>query len=303
MSHLAALRRPATDKSSVVWLVLLLLVVAGFSWNYDALLFMRLRIIANDSFSVPNVSIPLLMSDGSDELRDVPPTRLAGFTACPSSQIRAVACLALAERGDDRDPRTWVGVAPRLLASFASESDEIVRDCVHTALLRLPLIPIEDVPSVVAFIESAAPNDDDLRPLRVTLTAKVLQSDPERMPWVAGTYKRWLESSDVKDRRAGFEQLMALAPNSGETLAAFQAMMKAGDPDHIAESAGRRILRWHSFLIDECLNGNAAQQRFIVDCAMEESRLKANRWTAAVGRVFSDAQLNRADRLQKSRAK
>lgn len=300
MTRLTALRSPATDKQTVILLLILLIVVAGFSWNYDALLFVRLRVVANDAFSVPNVEVPLLMLDGSDELRAFPPTRIAGFTACPSSQIRAVACLSLAERTEDRDPRPWIGVAPRLLQSFMTETDEIVRDCARTALLNIPLIPIEDVPSVVAFIESTEANDDVLRPLRVSLVGKVLVSDPERLPWVASVYKLWIESPEVKDRRAGFEQLMALAPNSGETLAAFQTMMKAGDPDRIAETAGRRLLRWHSFLIDECLKGNDAERRFILQCAVEETRMKANRYPNSLGDVFTEAQLKRVQQVEES---
>src|SRR5262245_58164428 len=129
MSHLTALRRPSADKHTLIPIVVLILVVAGASWNYDAMLFVRMRIIANDSFSVPNVGVPLLLLDGSDDLRAFPPNRIAGFTACPSSQIRAVAYLALAERVEDRDSRRWVGVAPRLLQAFLSETDDAIRDC------------------------------------------------------------------------------------------------------------------------------------------------------------------------------
>src|SRR5262249_34855838 len=134
----------------------------------------------------------------------------------------------------------------------------------------------------------------------VALIAKILFSDPERHAWFASVYKSWMESPDIKDRRAAFEQLLFLAPNAAETLAAFQSMMKAGDPDHVAEIADRRLLRWHSFLVDECLAGNDAQRRFIFACALEETRMKANEIVNLLGSVFSEEQLQRVERQQEA---
>jgi len=296
MNRLATFPRPAANKHLFIQLGVLLLIVSGASWNYDAWLFVRLRIIANDSFTFGSPQAPLLLMDDSEELRTFKPTRVAEFLHCPSSQIRTVAFLSLADRGDDRDPREWVGITPRLLHAFAGETDDVARACAESALVNLPLIPIEDVPAAVAFVESTAPNDGSLRLIRTALVSKILSSDPERLSWVTAVYQQWLESPEVKDRRTGFEQLMALAPNASETVLAFKRLMKIGDPDGIASAAGRRILMRHPNLIEECLSGNAVERRFVLDIAIEEARFKAHRWP--LGEAFTEGQLQRIHQWQ-----
>jgi hypothetical protein len=300
MTRLAALRRPAATKHLLLQLGVILLIISGASWNYDAWLLLRMKIIANDAFAFGCPSAPTLLMDGSDELRTYSPARVAEFLSCPSAQIRSVAFLSLAERDDDHDPRDWVGVVPRLLQAFACESDSAAKECARSALLNLPLIPIADVPATAAFIESDAPNDDSLRPVRTALISKVLHSDPERLAWMRSVYRLWMESPEVKDRRAAFNELMALAPSASETVAAFKELMKAGDPDRIAASAGRRILHRHPSLIEEFLVGNAAERRFLLECAVSEARAKAHRSPNAHCDVFTEGQLQRLEQLQES---
>lgn len=300
MTRLAALRRPTATKHSLIQLGVLLLVVSGASWNYDAWLFVRLHIIATDACTFSCPTAPLLLMDDSEELRTYPPTRVAEFLSCPSSQIRSVAFLSLAERDDDRDPRDWVGVVPRLLQAFACENDRVAKECARSALLNLPLIPLVDVPATVAFIESDAPNDEWLRPVRTALVGKVFHSDPERLGWVTSVYRLWMESPEIEDRRAAFNELIALAPSASETVAVFRALMKAGDPDRIAASAGVGILQRHPSLIDECLVGNAAERRFLLDCAVAEARAKAKRSPNTHRDVFTEVQLQRLEEMQQS---
>ena len=300
MTRLAALRRPAAAKHSLIQLGVILLIVSGASWNYDAWLLVRLHIIASDACTFSCPTFPLLLMDDSEELRSYSPTRVAEFLSCPSAQIRSVAFLSLAERGDDRDPREWVGVVPRLLQAFACERDAVAKECARSALLNLPLIPIVDVPTVAAFIESDAPNDDSLRPVRTALIGKVFHSDPERLHWVTSVYRFWINSPEVNDRRAAFNELMALAPSASETVAVFKELMKAGDPDRIAVTAGLKILRRHPSLIEEFLVGNAAERCFLLECAVAEAQSKAKHSPNVHRGVFTETQLQRLDRLQES---
>jgi len=300
MARLAALRRPAATKHSFIQLGVILLVVSGASWNYDAWLLVRMHIIATDACTFSCPTAPLLLMDDSEELRSYTPTRVAEFLSCPSSQIRSIAFLSLADRVDDRDPRDWVGVVPRLLQAFACENDSVARECARSALLNLPIIPIADVPAAVAFIESDAPNDDRLRPIRTELVRKVFRSDPERLHWVTSVYRFWINSPEVNDRRAAFNELMALAPSASETVAVFKELMKAGDPDRIAVTAGLRILRRHPSLIEEFLVGNAAERCFLLECAVAEAQSKAKHSPNVHRGAFTETQLQRLDQLQET---
>ena len=295
MTCLAARQKPAdARRHASIQFAVLFFVVAGFSWNYDAWLFVRMKIIANDAFAFGNPDAPLLLMDDGDELRTFSPTRIAEFLYFPTARIRAVAYLSLAERSDDRDPQPWVGVAPKLLQALACETDDVARSCAKSAAVSLPMIPEEDLSAVLAFVESPAAEAPVLRAVRTALVAKVVRSNPELLSWAVGFYERWLDSPDADDRRTGFGQLAALAPNAPETIAAFRAMVDAGDPDHSAAAAGRRLMRIHPELIDECLKGGGRRRAFIAKLAAEERYFSTRTCCQHPERVFSDAQLQHA---------
>src|SRR5688572_10715918 len=133
-------RAPSKEQKHLLLHVgLFALVVSGLSWNYDAMLFVRLRLIADDAFQFGNAERPLLLMDGSEELLKYQPKRVAEFLSFPSMKIRSAASLTLAERQSDRDPHTWIGVAPKLIRAYAVESEPVARKCARSALENLPL--------------------------------------------------------------------------------------------------------------------------------------------------------------------
>jgi hypothetical protein len=296
MSRTAAARRPTAVKHSLIQTAVLLLVVSGFSWNCDGWLLMRMKIIADDALSFGSCDRPMLLLDDGDELRTYSPSRIAEFVRFPAASIRAVAFLSLAERQEDRDGAPWVGVAPTLIDAYLGEDDQVVRECARNALANLPLIPAEDVDAVATFLEETrVVRDVDVR---ASLLGRLVAADSGRKSWAVRLCEHWLNSSDAEERRLGFRQLSAIAPECTETAAAFRKLMKGGDPDRIAASAGRTILRHHPALIDECLAGNETERRFIAQCAAEERRLLATHASkASVRAVFSDVQLHRVQKL------
>ena len=266
----AAFREPAsTRKHAFFQIAILLLVVSGGAWNFDALLFMRLRLAADDAFAIGDPEHPSLLLDASEELRAFPPARLAGFVAFPAPQIRSAACLALSERDNDLDPKSWIGVAPKLLQALATDVDPVARECVRAAVVNLPVVPHEDLGAIQSFVERA--EDDSLHSVQTALVAKTVRANPDLLPWAIDFYGRWLDSADVDERRIGFNQLMELAPNAPQTIAAFRKLVDSGDPDGIA-AADRRLLQQRPKLAAEYWNGNSAERRYVLACAADALR-------------------------------
>src|SRR5262245_1395531 len=127
------------SRSRMFWLCLGFLTTIGvFFWTFDGWLLGRLRIIADDTFSIVHPNHPGLFMAGRDELRGYPPTRLISFAFYPPPQIRAVVLLSIADRRNDTDLTKWNGVVPKLIQVFSNDSDPMVRNCAGTALKSLP---------------------------------------------------------------------------------------------------------------------------------------------------------------------
>jgi hypothetical protein len=248
----------------------LVAVVAAAAWGMDAWLLARLRIIATDTFTSGHANYPQLFPDGSEELNQYPPCRLAAFLSFPSPQIRATVCLSLGERWVEPSTEGWEGVVPKLLTRMNGDGDAVVRNCAREALARVPYIPPVDEDAVVAFVEGPTPNDDDARALRTGLVIKACESNPARLSWAVAFFDRWLASKEVKDRRTAFQQLLTIAPDAPETLAAFRRLMEAGDPDGIAAGGGASMFRRQPQLVDAFIGGNEAQRMLVLKIALQE---------------------------------
>lgn len=266
----AAASKPSSRKRAALFSAVFLFAVVGVAWSLDGWLLARLRIIASDTFGNGRSEHPQLFIDGSEELRGYPPQRLAKFLSVPSAQIRVVVCLSLAERhrrydGDQGpDPRDWVGVVPKLIRVGRQDPDDEVRRQAKAALAAVPIVPAEDVESVLAFVESSPPVDDFPR---THLLSNIVQRHPDRMPRLVAYHLKCMDSSNRNVRSIGFLELRTVAPSKPETLAAFRKFMDAGDPDEFGASAGDWMLDHHPELIDEFMVGNPAQRKLMLDLA------------------------------------
>jgi hypothetical protein len=266
---------PVAAKSKS-WKRTLLLVglvpfVGGLAWTTDAWLFTRLRVIASDTFANGNPEHPQLLLDGSDELKTYPPTRLVKFLRLPSAQIRMIVCLSLAERFDDKDPALWADIVPKLIDAHINDGNPVVRQTARTALMNLPLIPAADEEVVWKFVESPRPNDEELRDLRTRLLAILNQSNAKQLPRIIAYYKGWSESKSEATRREGLNQLLLLAPEAPEAYAAYRKFIDTG---WIETTPGTEMMmRHHPELIDEFIDGNPEQRKFVLGIAAREVRI------------------------------
>jgi hypothetical protein len=270
-------RNPAAlaRRHACLQVALLVVIVSGFAWNNDAWLFVRLRIAADDAFTFGYPERPSLLMDASDELKAFPPTRIAAFLEFPAPRIRSAAAMSLSERWDDRDPAPWIGVAPKLLRSLARETDGVARGCACEAAKSLPVVPAEDVGAVVSFVEEMRAADDELRPVETALVEKAVRTSPALKPWAVSLYGRWSESSDADERRAGCEQLLALAPDAPVTVAAFRAALRAGDPDGVGARFGPQLLRSRPAFLVACLQSGPRGRDLLLNVVAAELRAAA----------------------------
>jgi len=279
-----------------------MIILGGLGLAYaacalDPWLLVRLYVIASEASAPAGPALVDLLPEHSDELKQYSPARLSRFLSYPSPTIRAVVSRSLSERSNDRDPARWKGVIPRLLAE--AERDPKHRD---ETFYRVPCLPPEDVDAIVAFVERNDANDDS-GAICNYLVGRIYSAVPERRSWAMARFQSWIDSPSADFRRSAFQQMVALAPDAPESLAAFRKLMDSGDAKGIGARGGRELLSRHPELIDAFLDGNPAQRELIWSIAAEDANAKFNKSPNTPRPFLVEAHLKRLEPIALERFK
>src|SRR5687767_10581910 len=238
----------ASSKRSIVLAVAFLVLVAVVVWAFDGLLLFKLRLFANEAYA--DRTHPMLSVDAVKDLGEYSPKRLARFLSIPSTQLRSVVCLAIAMRRLDRDPQSWIGVAPALLRFYRESEEEYARARVAHTVALLPLVPREDVEAVFAYAEQEIAKVKPDWIVVASILEKVAVTHPDLKQRALDALVFALPKTTDWERKDSLERIMRFAPDS---QAVVEALRWASHERMFDRPIS--LLRRHPSVIDEFLDG------------------------------------------------